>query len=308
MLSIDKTNKIKGTLYGLICCDALGTTNEFIHRSKIKPITNIVGGGFFNLKPGEWTDDSSMALCILDSFNNKKTFDPEDQIQRYVRWYNEGYLSSNGRCFDIGGTTRTGIINYMSTKKAFSGLKGDKSVGNGSIMRLSPVPAFFHKKENINNVATYGGLSSLTTHGAPECIDSCKYLSFIIWLALNGYSKEEILNFSDNKKIKVTEKNVIDIMKGYYKNKTVNQIKTTGYVIHTLEAALWAFYTTDDFKTGALLLANLGDDADTVCAVYGQIAGAYYGFDNMPRNWIEILAKSKMLKNMINDFLKVCDH
>jgi ADP-ribosyl-[dinitrogen reductase] hydrolase len=152
---MDRLERFKGCLLGLAVGDALGTTLEFRPPGTFKPISDIVGGGPFRLKPGEWTDDTSMALCLAESLIEKNGFDPRDQMQRYVRWFREGYMSSNGRCFDIGNTTREALTRFERTGNPFSGPKHETSAGNGSIMRLAAVPLFYAgtPEEAINRSA-----------------------------------------------------------------------------------------------------------------------------------------------------------
>ena len=136
-------NRFRGCLIGLAVGDALGMTLEFKRPGAFKPIKDMVGGGLFRLKPGEWTDDISMALCIAESLIECKGFDPADQMRRYLRWYREGYLSSNGRCFDIGNTVRQALTRFERIGEPFSGFTDSQSAGNGSIMRLAPVPVYY---------------------------------------------------------------------------------------------------------------------------------------------------------------------
>lgn len=125
----------------------LDATNEFKPRGSFKPITNIVGGGPFNLKPGQWTDDTSMALCLAESLIECKGFNPQDKMKRYLKWYEEGYLSSTGNCFDIGNATRKALENFSKTGELLSGSSDPKTTGNGSIMRLAPIPLFYSYNE-----------------------------------------------------------------------------------------------------------------------------------------------------------------
>ncbi|WP_237113777.1 ADP-ribosylglycohydrolase family protein [Pseudoalteromonas rubra] len=136
-------DKIIGSLVGLACGDAVGTTLEFASRGSFEPIEDMVGGGPFNLKKGQWTDDTSMALCLAHSLLHKNAFDPTDQMIRYCDWYNDGYMSSNGKCFDIGMTVSDALRKYQETRNPFSGSIDKFSSGNGSIMRLAPIPIYY---------------------------------------------------------------------------------------------------------------------------------------------------------------------
>ena len=158
----DLQQRFRGCLLGLACGDAVGTTVEFQPRGTFKPVTDMVGGGLFGLKVGEWTDDTSMALCLAESLIEIGGFDPKDQMKRYCRWMDEGYLSSNGRCFDIGGTVRNVLNRFKRTGDPFSGSTDPHSAGNGCIMRLAPVPMFFYPDRKV--VIGMSRESSRTTH------------------------------------------------------------------------------------------------------------------------------------------------
>ena len=277
-------DRFRGCLLGLAVGDAVGTTVEFKSRGSFPPVTDLVGGGPFGLKPGQWTDDTSMALCLATSLITKKGFDPADQMDRYWDWYKNGYLSSTGRCFDIGNTVRYALDRYHRTGQPFSGSDSPNSAGNGSLMRLAPIPMFYFP--DLEKIIHFAGESSRTTHGALECIEACQLFAEMIYLALSGQSKDQILFES---KIKVSAPKINEIANGNYAQKTITQIRGTGYVVESLEAALWCFYQTDSFESAILQAANLGDDADTTAAICGQIAGAYYGESQIPVKWLERL-------------------
>jgi ADP-ribosylglycohydrolase len=289
-----------GTLLGLAVGDAVGTTLEFQPPGTFEPITDMVGGGPFRLNPGEWTDDTSMALCLAESLIEKRGFDPRDQMERYNLWEATGYLSSNGFCFDIGNTVLASLSRYRLDGNPFAGAVDPRTAGNGSIMRLAPIPMFYAMNGEL--AIRYSGDSSRTTHGALTCVDACRYLGGLLWAAINGTPKEDILSskFSPLGDRWIHEPLCSEISKiaaGSFKEKRPPGIQGTGYVVSSLEAALWAFYETDDFRTGCLLAANLGDDADTTAAVYGQLAGAYYGKSGIPREWLERLADREKIEN-----------
>jgi ADP-ribosyl-[dinitrogen reductase] hydrolase len=282
---MDIKDRFRGCLLGLAVGDAVGTTLEFKSPGSFKPINDMVGGGPFRLKPGEWTDDTSMALCLATTLLEKNGFDPKDQMDRYCRWRKEGYLSSNGRCFDIGNTVGEALNRYHQTGDPMAGSTNPHSAGNGSIMRLAPVPMFYYP--NLEAAVRYAVESSRTTHGAPECLDACRLLARIIFRALSGAAKEDVLfgeadSFGGEAKITM-------IAKGKYRNKSDTEIRGTGYVVESLEAALWCFLHTETFETAILKAANLGDDADTTAAVCGQVAGAFYGESGIPQKWLDRL-------------------
>jgi ADP-ribosyl-[dinitrogen reductase] hydrolase len=282
-----KRDRFLGCLVGLAVGDALGTTLEFKAPGSFKPINDMVGDGPFGLKPGEWTDDTSMALCLAESLIEREGFDPVDQLRRYVRWYREGTLSSTGRYFDIGTTIRSALTHFEKTGAPYCEVDDPYAAGNGSIMRLAPVPMFYAL--DPGEAISRSEESSRTTHGAGTCGDACRYFGALLVGALNGVDKDLML--SDHYcsipgywKKHPLGKEINKIAAGSFKHKNPPQIIGSGYVVKSLEAALWAFYQGNSFKEGALMAVNLGNDADTTGAVYGQIAGAYYGYQGCRRS------------------------
>ncbi|WP_068505503.1 ADP-ribosylglycohydrolase family protein [Paenibacillus kribbensis] len=289
-----------GCLVGLATGDALGTTVEFSSPGTFEPVTDIVGGGVFGLKPGQWTDDTSMALCLAESLVRKDEFDPADQMRRYTNWYYVGYMSSTGTCFDIGGATREALHRFEATGDPYSGSVDPMSAGNGSIMRLAPVAmAYANRPEEA---IRYAEMSSRTTHGAVESVEACAVLASILVAALQGADKEAMLSADVCRKwrrdMPTYSTAIEEIIVGSYRHKEPPEIQGTGYVIRSLEAALWAFYHSTSFEEGALLAVNLGNDADTTGAVYGQIGGAYYGLNGIPTRWHEKLSMKETIDEL----------
>lgn len=285
---MDTVERYRGSLLGLAVCDALGTTLEFTRPGSFQPISDIVGGGPFGLEAGQWTDDTSMALCLAESLLEHKGFDPVDQLRRYVRWYREGYLSSTGRCFDIGNTIRAALQQFERTGEPYPGSTSPRMAGNGSIMRLAPVPLFYAR--DGGRAVRMAADSSRTTHGAPEAVSGCRYLAALIVGCLNGVSKPDLLSdrfglLAELEQTAPLSPGIAEVAAGSFKRKAPPQIRGSGYVVESLEAALWAFYHAESFREGALLAVNLGDDADTTGAVYGQLAGAFYGEQGIPEQW-----------------------
>lgn len=291
-------NRYIGSLLGLAAGDALGTTLEFKRPGSFTHITDITGGGPFGLKPGQWTDDTSMALCLAESLLVCQGDDPQDQMERYCRWWKEGYLSSNGRCFDIGGTVSSALSRFQTSGEPFAGSTDPYNAGNGSIMRLAPVPLYFAAEPMA--AIDQSANSSRTTHGARTCLDACRYLAGLMVGALQGRPKEELLSPHFSPVPGLWDDNPlcpeIDIIaKGSFKTKKPPEIIGSGYVVHSLEAALWAFFHAEDFKEGAILAVNLGNDADTTGAVYGQLAGAFFGESGIPSAWRKRLVYKELI-------------
>ncbi len=300
------THRFRGSLLGLATGDSLGVYAEGLVPGSFPPVTDIVGGGFHQLPRGYWTDDTSMAICLGESLVEKDGFDAMDQAECYLRWYRRGYRSSIDACFGIGGATRWALEKFEACREPFSGSRDPSRGGNGSMMRLAPVPLyFFYDPELAIKMAAD---SSRVTHGAPEPVDGCRYLCALILGALAGLSKEEILSdhFSpyphcwDQAPLCPAIENIAS---GSFREKEPPQIRGTGYVVDSLEAALWAFHRGNSFREGVLLAVNLGNDADTTGAVYGQIAGAYYGLPGIPEQWQEIIHQKDMIISLADRIL-----
>ncbi|MGO0059507.1 ADP-ribosylglycohydrolase family protein [Brevibacillus fluminis] len=295
---MNRLEQYTGSLLGLAIGDALGGTVEFCTPGTFPPVTDIVGGGVHELAPGEWTDDTSMALCLAESLLACNGFDARDQMTRYVRWYREGYHSSKGYCFDIGNATREALLRFERTGDPYSGSANPMAAGNGSIMRLAPVPLFY--ADDPSAAIQMSGKSSATTHAATEAVDACRYLGGLIAGAVRGAEKEDLLSslyspLHDGWTTEPLAPNIAAIAKGSYKQKSASHIKGSGYVVDSLEAALWAFYHAQSFEEGVLLAVNLGDDADTTGAVYGQLAGAYYGLSGLPPRMVEKIVQQDFI-------------
>jgi ADP-ribosylglycohydrolase len=258
----------------------------------------MVGGGPFSLAPGEWTDDTSMALCLAESLLECDGFDPVDQLRRYTRWYREGYLSSNGRCFDIGNTVLDALRRFEETGAPYCGATDFWMAGNGSLMRLAPVPLWF--AANPAEAVAHAADSSRTTHGAVAAVDACRYYAGLIIGALHGADKEALLStrYEPSPGIWAAEplaEEIDEIAHGAFKRREPPEIAGVGFAVKSLEAALWAFHLGSSFREGLLLAVNLGDDADTTGAIFGQLAGAYYGEGAIPAEWSERLAHRELI-------------
>lgn len=291
--------RYQGCLLGLACGDAVGTTVEFMSRGSFEPVTDMSGGGPFDLQPGEWTDDTSMALCLAASLMHCNGFNPTDQMNRYCNWRSVGYMSSNGRCFDIGITVATALNHYLLTRDPFAGQSDPGTAGNGALMRLAPVPMFFRQSEA--DTFRFAGESTRTTHGAQEAIECSRLFGLQLRAALMGATKEAI--FATTVPEPLSAK-VAAIAAAEFIHKPREAIKGSGYCVEALEAALWCFAHTASFEEAVLAAANLGDDADTTAAICGQIAGAHYGIRSIPPAWLECLAMREEIELLADGLLK----
>ena len=273
-----------GCLLGLAVGDALGTTLEFEARDRNPPLTDIVGGGPFRVKAGVWTDDTSMALCLADSLIAREHLDQWDLMERFLRWREDGENAVDRCVFDIGITSRGALSRYRETGNAVAGRKDPRAAGNGSLMRLAPVPIRWHR--DGARAAVEARRQSETTHGAEAAMDGCAYFAGLLVQAIAGNDKSVVLSpqvFEGNPAIK-------EIAAGSWRGKQRDEIQSSGYVVHTLEAALWAVDAAESFEQAVLTAANLADDADTVAAVAGQLAGALWGASGIPERWRQRVA------------------
>ncbi len=295
-------DKAQGAMVGLALGDALGTSLEFRAKDSYTPLVDIVGGGPFHLQPGQWTDDTSMMLCLADSLLAKGELDPNDQMKRYCDWWQNGHNSVTGICFDIGNTVIDALKTYQRIGKSYAGSTAEHTAGNGSLMRLAPIPIFYSSFRGIPEVDTLEAakLSSITTHAERRAIEACQIMAWLIYKVLDNAKIEKrdlFRQLSEYWEKQDIHNDLLPIILGSFLRKSRQDIHGTGFVVQSLEAALWSFANSDNFKDGALLAANLGDDADTTAAIYGQLAGAYYGYHQLPKPWLDKLAWHQYIKD-----------
>ncbi len=290
-----------GALLGLAIGDALGAAVEFKPPGTFEPVTGYRAGGPHGLNPGEWTDDTSMALALADS-QATVGWDLNDQADRYLSWYRTGEYSVNGRCFDIGNATREALERYAETGDAsMSGPDREHSAGNGSIMRLAPVPIYFADlyPERAVELIRYGYDSSLPTHRAPQATSACAYMTLLLAALMAGKDRAAVLHpewpmLEVMRSAVDVDPRVDEVIGGSFRREPP-EIQGSGYVVRSLEAALWAFARANTFEEAVLAAVNLGDDADTTGAICGQIAGACWGRSGIPPKLLDELARVTMI-------------
>jgi ADP-ribosyl-[dinitrogen reductase] hydrolase len=311
-VGIERVDRFRGALVGLAVGDAVGTTVEFKPPGSFAPITDMVGGGPFSLPAGAWTDDTSMALCLADSLLERRGFDAADQLDRYVRWWKQGHRSSTDRCFDIGHATRAALQRRIDTRELYPGDANPTGAGNGSLMRLAPVPMAYanHPEAAVERAR----LSARTTHGAPQAIDATAYFSGLLLGALDGKGRDALLRppdpyepYSGAWGTSPLHPEVAAVAGGSFREKDPPEIRGGGYVVAALEAALWAVARHDDFRSTILAAVNLGDDADTTAAIAGQLAGAIYGAGGIPSEWRERLHLSAEIHGLADELLELSE-
>lgn len=306
------TDRQRGTLLGLAIGDALGAAVEFKSPGTFPKVTGFRGGGPHDLAPGEWTDDSSMALALADSIG-AAGWNLNDQACRYLAWWRKGEYSVNGRCFDIGITTQSALRRFEKTGNAkTSGDTSERASGNGSIMRLAPVPIRYADlfPADLEELVSYLIESSLVTHASPQCLSACAYTGLVLCGLIHGIDRQEVLDAKweplvQLKRIHALHHEVEAVAAGSFREKQPPEIVGSGYVVKSLEAALWALNDAKDFREAVLRAVNLGDDADTTGAVCGQLAGAYWGETEIPQEWREELARPEMIEKALQGLLGV---
>ncbi len=304
-----KENLLKGCMLGLAIGDAMGAPVEFMKRGSFEPVMGYRSGGKFRLNAGDWTDDTAMALCLAQSLIDSNGFNPTDQLDKYLRWIDTGYMSCTGKMVGLGKTCMRSLIIYRIRGQAYTNMKSEKFSGNGSLMRLAPICIYY--ADDLDQAVHYAALSSKTTHASPIAVDCCRYFAYVILKIMNGAKKNTLFSdcfVSDVYKYFTDEplhRELNSIIRCEYISKSEDEIQSTGYVIHSLEASLWSFYHTDTFEEAILKSVNLGDDADTVGAITGQLAGAFYGVDGIPDKWINGLSKSDEIVVMMERLAKL---
>jgi len=314
-------DKLKGMLIGLAVGDMLGMPVEFKDPDDFEPITEPIAGGSFNLPAGYWTDDTSMALCLADSLLEYGGYNSYDVMNKYWLWRSAGYRSSTGKCFDIGNQTSEAINQYMMTGGF---VRADKqrttNAGNGAIMRLAPVIIAAHRQRSPKDIIKMAKISARETHYSLEAELATEVFATLLLRAIKTKVKSKVLKkpklgtwrrfvmFDDEVEIngkpapQFSYRTVYeDVMRATEFSQS--DINTSGYIIHSLQVAVWGFTKYDNFKDGALAVANLGGDADTNAAIYGQLAGAFYGYKGIPHKWRKTLYREREISQLADKLI-----
>lgn len=285
-------DRAEGTLLGLAMGDAVGTTLEFTSRDSRPLLMDMLGGGPFRLQAGEWTDDTAMAVALADSLLASNGLNEQDLLSRFTAWWREGVYSCTGRCFDIGATTAQALARWEQSKADHCGATDPHSAGNGSLMRLAPVAIrYWNDRRALRDAAAR---QSKTTHAAPEAVDACVLYAEMMADAIEGRRRSEVLAARPGD----WAGRIAAVNSGSWRGKARGEIEATGYVAHSIEAALWAVGRAPAFDRAVLHAANLGQDADTTAAIAGQLAGALAGAAALPKAWRERVAWRSRIGNM----------
>ena len=311
------TKILKGMLLGLAVGDALGVPVEFESRRSLKnnPVKNMRSGGSWGQAAGTWSDDTSLTIAAMESISRLGKINFQDIMENFLRWYERGDFTATGERFDIGNTTRAAIVRFSRKilPPTKCGATEKNSNGNGSLMRILPATLYLfgtRRKIGVDELKIIHEFSALT-HGHIISQMACGIYSLIAAQLLSGKNISEAftLGMNDAKNFYGTDeafKNFSRLCDENFAMLPEDEISSSGYVVDTLEAALWCLLNTDDYKTLALKAVNLGEDTDTTAAVAGGLAGIFYGAEVIPTDWLNTLKRRDYLEKICEDFAKVC--
>lgn len=305
------TNTVKAAVFGHAVADAVGVPTEFLPREKLMadPITDMIGYGSHDMPKGTWSDDTSMALCTLQSLVVKKKIDLDDIMQKFVRWEKDGWMTPHGEVFDIGHTCLMSIARYVQGADVFScGGTRERDNGNGSLMRIAPVSLYNYRK-SVSDKEAYENIRAVSalTHAHDRACVACGIYDILLRRLIGAPKKETVKTalceaasfFAD----RAETASYARLFAPDFEDPPLSSIRSGGYVVDTLEAAVWCLLKTDSYRACVLLAANLGDDTDTVAAVAGALAGILYGYDAIPAEWVAALAKTEMIDALCEAFV-----
>ncbi len=306
-------DKVVGGIVGSVVGDALGFPAQFEERGELRrnPIKGMVGNDLFETPPGTWTDDSSLTLATVDALI-REGLDLRAMADAFVRWFRDGEYTPFGKAFDLGLTVSSAILRLINGATPAS--SGIYRASNGSLMRILPIPLYTHCLPP-EEVVEWAFKASAITHSHPLALLSCGYYSLLIKAVMEGKGKDEALKTASEQLVDAVKSRHPELLKHLEPdgelgrvitleilNAEEDEIQSSGYVVHTLEASIWAFHRTNTFKEALLLAVNLGDDADTVGAVCGGLAGTHYGLKAIPNEWINTLQKKEYVLSLAEAF------
>jgi ADP-ribosylglycohydrolase len=309
---MQKKLNCKDGILGLAIGDALGVPVEFLDRKYLQknPVTDLIEDKINDLPKGTWSDDTSMTIATMDSINQSNSINIDDIIQKFISWMDKDEYTATGECFDVGDTVYRALSNYKinGIQNTYHGENGENSNGNGSLMRILPI-AYFIKQNNIsdeNEILNIVREVSSITHSHEVSILSCYiYVQFACKL-LEGKNRNEAYKYIQEIDYSKFKPETLDtfsrIIKSDIRNLTEDEIKSSGYTVDTLEAALWVYMNSNDYNNAILKAVNLGDDTDTVAAVTGGLLGIEYGVESINQNWINGLQNIEFITDICNKF------
>lgn len=301
-------HKLDSAVLGFIVGDALGVPVEFEYREdlKLNPVVDMREFGTYNQPRGTWSDDTTMTLCLMESLSTGE-LNYEDICSKFLAWVKDGYMTPHGELFDIGFATRKAIQKFSEhTPPLKCGGTSELDNGNGSLMRILPL-AFYTVNMSVSKRFEIVENVSALTHGHKRARIACVlYVQFICEL-LKGRSRKDaltqaIIHIQQHYREEAELEHYDRIISGKIIALKEDDIKSSGYVVATLEAVLWCFLTTDCYADCVLKAVNLGGDTDTIASIAGSLAGLYYGLDSIPKEWISTLAKLDMIHDVCDKF------
>lgn len=312
--------KIENMFVGLALADALGVPFEFKSREALKrfPADTMIGHGTYNQPKGTWSDDSSLTFCLAESLING--YDLLDIASKFIAWKREEIWTPYGEVFDIGVQTARAIetVSYFVEKNDLDSIKNLKyntneyTNGNGALMRIIPLVFYLKGMEIDKQFEIIRDVSALTHPHIRSAISCLIYLKFAEYV-LNGFEirkayeamKKEVKPFFIDNEISEREVNLFERLINHdISTLEENEIKSSGYVVHTLEASFWCLLNTSGYKESVFKAINLGEDTDTTACVVGGVAGLHYGLKNIPEDWIKNLARIESIKSLVKEFNK----
>jgi ADP-ribosylglycohydrolase len=291
-------DRFLGALIGLAIGDALAAATQFRKAGTFTPVGDLLGGGPFDLPRGAWSDDTSMALCLAESLLEANGFDPRDQVERYGQWQQQGHLSATGQCLGITAGTAKALAQARWRRQLFSGSHDPNQLDPEVLSRVAPAVLFYFP--NPVDAVTFASEQARTTCQAPGAVEACKLLGAWLVGALAGQAKSAAL---------APPPELLDV--GTLRSGAASLAATAGTspepkagnVLEALDAAVWAFRSTDNFRDGALKAVNLGGNSDVVAAAYGQLAGAHYGVGAIPATWRTSLVGADLIEGFADRLL-----
>ncbi|SHK73315.1 ADP-ribosylglycohydrolase family protein [Desulforamulus aeronauticus] len=305
--------RIVGGILGVVVGDALGLPVQFLSREEVrhKPITEMTSNRTLGLPPGTWSDDSSLTLCLMESLT-EKGYSPSDIGNKFIRWYQEGYWTPFGKAFDIGRATRRAMENLLDGIEPLqAGLTDERSNGNGSLMRILPAALYFAKVEDREMIKRICEISCIT-HAHPRSQLACCLYALIVKELLAGKDPASAYNKMREKTVTLVAGNHLAdelphfkrVIDGTLPKLPEVEINSGGYVVDTLEAAIWCLLNNNNFTDTLLAAVNLGEDTDTVGAVTGGLAGVYYGYNSIPQEWLRPISHLKQVTDLSKRFVR----
>ena len=314
---INMDEKMKSGIIGFAVGDALGVPVEFLNRGLLQkhPLKEMIGYGSHGVPEGTWSDDTSLTIAAMDSITENDGIDFEDIMYRFTEWVDYAKYTATDELFDIGISTRKAILNFKKGEKATDcGTKGINENGNGSLMRMLPF-VYYLKTSNFSEeekTMLINQASSLT-HAHEISRLGCKIYADYVDLLLDGVDKVKALELL--KKVDYSKYYSADSIKAYKRilkddlnSLDINQIKSSGFVVDSLEASLWCTLKNKNYEDAVVTAVNLGDDTDTIGAITGSLNGIIYGENNIPKRWLDKLKKKEYLEELSTEFVNTIKH